>query len=85
MTPQFPEPTLFGAGRLADGLGGPSKSNQAILVTDGRIRAVGPPQLILQKAPADIRVMDLGSACVTPGLIDGHTHRSLAGDGRNYA
>ena len=29
-------------------------------------------------------MIDLGSACLAPALIDGHTHLSLAGDGRNY-
>ena len=73
------------ASLLADGLGDASKSDQAILVTADRITAVGPKQEIQQQAPPDAEIVDLGSACITPGLIDGHTHLSLAGDGRNYA
>ena len=75
---------LILAGRLADGLGGEAKADQAILVTDDRISAVGPREAIQQQAPPDSEQIDLSTACVTPGLIDGHTHLSLAGDGRNY-
>ncbi len=73
------------AGRLADGLGGAAKTDHAILVTADRITAVGPKEEIQKQAPPDAEIIDLGSACITPGLIDGHTHLSLAGDGRNYA
>ncbi len=79
------KPILIQASRLADGLGGASKTDQAILVTTDRITAVGQKEEIQQLAPPDAEIMDLGSACITPGLIDGHTHLSLAGDGRNYA
>ena len=75
---------LILAGELADGLGGEAKADQAILVTDDRITAVGPREAIQQQAPPDAEQIDLSTACVTPGLIDGHTHLSLAGDGRNY-
>lgn len=78
-------PILIEAGLLADGLSSVSKPGQAILVTDGRITAVGDSAAMRQMAPPDTRIIDLGSACVTPGLIDGHTHLSLAGDGRVYA
>lgn len=73
------------AGRLADGLGGAAKTDHAILVTADRITAVGPRDEIQKQTPPDAEIIDLRSACVTPGLIDGHTHLSLAGDGRNYA
>ena len=69
---------------LADGLGGAPRSDQAVFVAEGRISAVGPAEAILKDAPPDIDVIDLGSACLTPGLIDGHTHLSLSGDGRSY-
>jgi imidazolonepropionase-like amidohydrolase len=54
-------------------------------VADGRITAVGPAAAIRAQAPADVEVIDLGPACLAPGLIDGHTHLSLAGDGRPYS
>ncbi len=62
---------LTGTGRLApSGL-----SPWAILVRDGRIAWIGSPT----DAPAGERV-DLGSALVTPGLVDSHTHPVFAGD-----
>ncbi|MCZ6677153.1 MAG: amidohydrolase family protein, partial [Candidatus Poribacteria bacterium] len=84
MPNQISKPVVIQADRLADGLGGTSKADQAVLVTDGHITAVGHKEEIRQQAPPDAEHIDLGSACITPGLIDGHTHLSLAGDGRNY-
>jgi imidazolonepropionase-like amidohydrolase len=70
---------------LFDGSNGATQSDQAVWITDGRIRAVGPAPAIRQQAPPDSQVIDLGDACLAPGLIDSHTHLSLAGDGRPYA
>ena len=73
----MPEPhtplLLTGSGRLAPlGL-----SPWAVLVVDGRIAWVGAPG----DAPrADADRIDLGSALVTPGLVDSHTHPVFAGD-----
>ncbi len=62
---------LTGTGRLAPtGL-----SPWALLVHDGRIAWIGSPA----DAPHHERV-DLGSALVTPGLVDSHTHPVFAGD-----
>jgi imidazolonepropionase len=63
---------LTGTGRLAPG--GPSP--WAMVVRDGRISWLGPPG----DAPADADHVDLGSALVTPGLVDSHTHPAFAGD-----
>ena len=72
------------AALLVDGISTSAKINQAILVTDGRIDAVGHQEEIAKQTPPDTQFIDLGDACIAPGLIDGHTHLSLAGDGRNY-
>ena len=72
------------AARLVDGITTDTKADQAILVTDGRIDAVGHQEDIAKQTPPDAEIIDLGDAYITPGLIDGHTHLSLAGDGRNY-
>ena len=69
---------------LVDGITTDTKIDQAILVTDGRIGAVGHQEEIAKQTPLDTEIIDLGDAYITPGLIDGHTHLSLAGDGRNY-
>ena len=84
MSDQTSPSILIHANRMVDGLGGSLKTDQAILVADGHISAVGSKETIRQQEPADIEIIDLGSACIAPGLIDGHTHLSLAGDGRPY-
>lgn len=63
---------LTGSGRLAPA--GPSP--WALLVRDGRIAWIGGPA----DAPADDEVVEVGSALVTPGLVDSHTHPIFAGD-----
>ena len=62
---------LTGSGRLAPA----GLSPWALLVRDGRIAWIGSPS----DAPNGERV-DLGSALVTPGLVDSHTHPAFAGD-----
>jgi imidazolonepropionase len=48
----------------------------ALLVRDGRIGWVGSPD----DAPATERWEDLGTALVSPGLVDAHTHPVYVGD-----
>jgi len=48
----------------------------AMLIRDGRIGWVGSPE----EAPTADRWEDLGSALVSPGLVDSHTHPVFAGD-----
>ncbi|HVM23906.1 MAG TPA: imidazolonepropionase [Candidatus Limnocylindrales bacterium] len=63
---------LTGTGRLAPlGL-----APWALQVRDGRIAWVGDPA----DAPRDDERLDLGTALVTPGLVDSHTHPIFAGD-----
>lgn len=64
---------LAGRGRLAPG----GTSPWALLIVDGRIAWAGPSA----EAPrTDAERVDLGSALVTPGLVDSHTHPVFAGD-----
>ncbi len=84
MTSQTSRSLLILASRLADGLGGALRADQAALVEGGRIRAVGQRETVRRQAAPDVEVVDLGAACLAPGLIDSHTHLSLAGDGRSY-
>ena len=65
------------AGRLFDAKAGTILNNQVVLIKGDRIAAVGPGVSI----PAGTRVIDLGSATVLPGMIDGHVH--LIGSGRS--
>ena len=75
---------IIRADRLFDGLSTSAKSDQAVLVAGERIKAVGAMSDIQGQAPPVTEIADLGDSCITPGLIDTHTHVSLAADGRSY-
>ena len=75
-----PPPVLLKVGRLIDGVAPAPKENQAVLVVDGRIRAVGAAAALEKDAPSGTKVIDLGGATALPGLIDAHTHVLLQGD-----
>jgi len=62
-------PVLLRAAKLLDGKGG-AVANVDVLVQDGRIVRVGPRGLV----PAGVRIVDLGTRTVLPGLIDAHVH-----------
>src|SRR5918998_701522 len=67
---------LTGSGRLAP-LG---RSPWAVRIEDGRITWIGRPG----DAPDENR-LDVGTALVTPGLVDSHTHPVFAGDRSDQA
>jgi imidazolonepropionase-like amidohydrolase len=58
------------AGRLVDPATGTAAANQVLLVSGGKIEAVGADVAI----PAGAQVIDLSNASVLPGLFDCHTH-----------
>jgi imidazolonepropionase-like amidohydrolase len=62
--------TAIRAGRLLDVEAGRTLSNQVILVSGGKIQAVGASLDI----PEGAKVIDLSGMTVLPGLIDCHTH-----------
>ena len=72
-----PAATLVKAARLIDPRTGNALAPAAVLVEDGRIKEVGAPNQVQGDAPATARVVDLGSATLLPGLIDGHRHLLL--------
>jgi len=75
---QSPSPTtLIKAGRLLDPRSGNVLSPAAVLIENRKIKEVGPPPLVQTHASGDVKTIDLGSATVLPGLIDGHTHLFL--------
>src|SRR6266581_3561945 len=68
---------LIKAGRLIDPKTGNVLSPAAVLIEGDRIKEVGPPTQVQAHASGDVKTIDLGSATLLPGLIDGHTHLFL--------
>jgi imidazolonepropionase-like amidohydrolase len=61
------------AARLFDGKSGTLATPGLVVVTDGKIIAVGANAAI----PAGAEVIDLGDATLSPGFIDAHTHLTM--------
>jgi imidazolonepropionase-like amidohydrolase len=69
--------TLLEAGRLIDPRTGSVLSPAAVLIENGKIKEVGAPFQLQSHAPPGVKIIDLGSATLLPGLIDAHTHLLL--------
>jgi imidazolonepropionase len=54
--------------------------NAALLIEDGRIAEAGPYGELRQRLAGADRVVDAERRCVTPGLVDAHTHLVFAGN-----
>ncbi|HYB66602.1 MAG TPA: amidohydrolase family protein [Steroidobacteraceae bacterium] len=71
-TPSVPaETTVVTAARMIDVLAGREVERPQIVITDGRISAVGHEG---DPTPAGARLVDLGNKTILPGLIDMHVH-----------
>src|SRR5438093_4470642 len=64
------------AGHLFDVAHGQVLERQIILIENGLIKAVGPEGSVA--IPEGTKTFDLGKSWVLPGLIDCHTHLTLA-------
>jgi len=73
--PAAAETLVIRAGRLIVDAAQPARGPSTIVVTDGRIVAIGAPDMAV---PAGATVVDLSGKTVLPGLIDAHVH--LTGD-----
>jgi imidazolonepropionase-like amidohydrolase len=69
--------TLVKAARLLDPRTGNILAPAAVLIEDDKIKEVGPPAQVQAKASTGVKTLNLGSATLLPGLIDGHTHLFL--------
>ena len=74
--------SLIHSATLIDGTGAPPVRDAAVLVTDGRIEAVGPRGSIAVPAGA-IDDIDAAGGWILPGFIDAHVH--LVFEGINLA
>jgi imidazolonepropionase-like amidohydrolase len=63
---------------LIDGTGGPTISNAAIVIENGKIRDIGPRGKV--RIPSNVRTIDAKNKWVIPGLIDAHVHFVQSGD-----
>ncbi|WP_110589039.1 amidohydrolase family protein [Microbacterium suaedae] len=68
--------TLLRGALVWDGLADAAEAGQEVLVTDGRIVAVGPGI----EAPPGTDVVDLAGHTLTPGFMDCHTHVAVSPD-----
>jgi imidazolonepropionase-like amidohydrolase len=73
-SPLFAQVLAIRAGAVIDPARGLNAKDQVILVEKGKIAAIGAGLAI----PAGAQVIDLSHEWMTPGLIDAHTHMSLA-------
>src|SRR5882757_4778149 len=69
--------TLVKADRILDPHSGNVLSPAAVLIENGKIKEVGQPSVVQSHASGELKTIDLGSATLLPGLIDGHTHLFL--------
>jgi imidazolonepropionase-like amidohydrolase len=63
-------------GTLIDGVSDQPRANVTVVIVDGRITAVGPQASV----PRAVPVLDLDGYTCLPGLIDMHTHLTMAPD-----
>jgi imidazolonepropionase-like amidohydrolase len=70
--------TLLHSCAVFDGLGDRPIEDAGVLVRDGRIMACGPEATVRAAAGAGYQSIDLGGAVVMAGLLNMHTHFSLA-------
>jgi imidazolonepropionase-like amidohydrolase len=68
--------TVITGVRLIDGTGRPAVENATVVITNGRVEAVGGANL---KGPAGATVVNLSGKTIVPGLINAHGHLG-AGD-----
>ena len=72
LDPKNKVPVLFDNVELFDADGGKFIANQAVLLSDGKVAAIGPAGSL--KAPAGARTIDGKGKTLVPGIWDSHLH-----------
>jgi len=67
---EAPRPVVLKAARLFDGKAERAVSPGVVVLSGGKIQAVGPAAQV----PEGAEVIDLGDATLMPGLLDAHSH-----------
>jgi imidazolonepropionase-like amidohydrolase len=67
--------------RVIDGTGAPARADQTLVISDGKILAIGAAETI--KAPAGAKILDLAGRSVMPGLVGMHDHMYYPSPGRS--
>jgi imidazolonepropionase-like amidohydrolase len=77
--------TVYSHATLIDGTGRPAIGDAALVVSEGRILALGPAAKV--KTPAGAQVVDLSGQTIIPGIINLHSHigENTAGRIRTFA
>ncbi len=69
--------TLITGGTVVDGTGAPARRDEAVLLRDGRIAALGTAAVAEVEVHGVDERIDATGKTVMPGLIDAHTHLSF--------
>jgi transcriptional regulator len=69
--------TIVKASRLLNPRTGDVIAPAAVLIEGNKIKEVGPPAQLQSHTSAGVRIIDLGTVTLLPGLIDSHTHLLL--------
>ena len=73
-----PRPVLFVNGHILT-LDAESLVADSILISDGKVEAIGPEALISKDLPIFTRTIDLDGRTVLPGFVDAHSHFPSSG------
>ena len=73
-----PRPVLFVNGHILT-LDAESSVADSLLISDGKIEAIGPEALISNDLPIFTRTIDLRGKTVLPGFVDAHSHFPSSG------
>ena len=76
------DPKFYRSAGVFDAVRPGLQTGAGLLVEDGRVAAVGPPD---EACPPGVRQVDLGDVYLVPGFVDAHTHVTIRpGEGNQH-